>query len=152
MLIDLVLPAALLAVGAGFDMAKRIIPDSVSLGLLGCAALGLAQEGAALESLAVALAVFAGGAAFFAMGWMGGGDVKLAAATSLTVGAGATPIFLLWTSLAGLVVALVTFAAQFGAACPANGPRAALAQARAARLPYGVAIAAGGIAALWLKG
>ena len=39
--------------------------------------------------------------AFFALGWIGGGDAKLAAATTFWLGFGVTPIYLLDASLIG---------------------------------------------------
>lgn len=63
--------------------------------------------------LGVAAAVLAVGIAFFARGWLGGGDVKLAAATALWIGAGHVPAYLVYSALLGglLTLALLQFRA-----------------------------------------
>jgi prepilin peptidase CpaA len=82
------------------------------------------------------------------MGWLGGGDAKLLAAASLWVGpAGAAP-FVVFTALAGGALALALMAARTVAAPPEKGPewlRRALTPK--GDIPYGVAIAAGALAA-----
>jgi len=105
--------------------------------------LSLATVGLAL---ACAAAVFAAGAVAFAAGALGGGDVKLLAAASLFAGMGPISDFLLVTALVGGVL---------GVAVLAGAPLSPLAQAPAtdatlrtrlrSGLPYGPAIAAGGL-------
>jgi len=87
--------------------------------------------------LAVAAGVFALFAAAFYAGMMGGGDVKLAAALALWLSPASTLKFLVLMSLAGGVVTLVALALH-------------RARGRAGRpeIPYGVAIAFGGLAIL----
>jgi len=91
--------------------------------------------------------VFAVGATAFAAGGLGGGDVKLLAAVSLFAGPARMVDFLAVTAIAGGVMGLAVLAgAPIGkpAPLPANGPL----RARLRRnLPYGPAIAAGG---LWI--
>lgn len=127
------------------DLRSRTIPNALVLAL---AALGLARmalaaaETGAMPSgdLMVAVAVFAAGALAFHLGALGGGDVKLMAAGALWTGAGLADEFLMITLLAGGVLALIYLArgslARFG-----TGER------RAMTLPYGIAIAAGGVLA-----
>jgi prepilin peptidase CpaA len=74
----------LLAWAAVTDIALRIVPDTVCvlvalLGIAGRAAAGLTELAV---SLALGMMVFAVLAAARARGWLGGGDVKLAAATA----------------------------------------------------------------------
>jgi prepilin peptidase CpaA len=60
-----------------------------------------------LGALAVALAVFVGGLVAFAAGVMGGGDVKLIAATSLWAGPAMFLDFVVVTTLVGGAIAIV---------------------------------------------
>ena len=90
----------------------------------------------ALADLAAAVAVFLIGAAAFRFGVLGGGDVKLLAAGTLWLGAAQAPAFLAMTVLAGGLLALFFIALQL---VSRRGGRTAPV------LPYGVAIAAGGI-------
>lgn len=142
----------LLAAAACWDVARRVIPDAVSAALALSGAAWSAQQfglaGLGPTALAAA-AVFAGGAALFLAGAMGGGDVKLVAAATLWLPAGAVLDFLLLTSLLGAALALVYGAARFAAALTAGAPGgAALAVARRATAPYGVAIAGAGALAI----
>lgn len=123
------------------DLAAFRIPNRCSL-MIACAFLvaalagGMPLEGVAL-ALAAGAAVFAGGAALFALKVWGGGDVKLAAAVALWTGFGGLPRFLLVMALAGGVLAVAVLALR------RLRPEARLASA--GHLPYGLAIAAGGI-------
>ena len=98
-----------------------------------------------------AVIVFAVGAAAFAVGGLGGGDVKLLAAVSLFAGPGRMVDFLAVTAIAGGVLGLAILAGvPIGEPAPvsANGPTNGPLRARLRRnLPYGPAIAAGG---LWI--
>jgi prepilin peptidase CpaA len=144
-------PLAILAAAALCDARWRIIPDALplALGAGGAAALVAAGWPSGLWSALAALAVFAGGALLFALGVMGGGDVKLAAALTLWLPAEHVPAFLVLTSLAGGAVALGVAVWRLTADLARGaGPRAALRAALAAPAPYGVAIAAGGAATL----
>jgi Flp pilus assembly protein protease CpaA len=111
--------------------------------------------------------VFLVGLALFARQLIGGGDVKLLAAVSLWAGPEHFVLFLLLTTLMGGALGLLTLWDQrwggaIGTHLAALGlaatgtPRAALPEAPsplaphapdlAATLPYGIAIAAGGVA------
>ena len=87
--------------------------------------------------LAAAATVFVLLAGAFYAGMMGGGDVKLAAALALWFSPFTTVKFLILMSLAGGVLTLVVLAAH----------RARKAEGRP-EIPYGVAIAFGGLAIL----
>lgn len=134
---------AIFVAAAVTDWRSRRIPNELVLAL---AALGLARivltwfETGAVPygDPLVAFAVFAVGALAFHLGVLGGGDVKLMAAGALWTGTALADDFLVITLLAGGVLAFVYIArgrlSRFG-----TGERAAT------TLPYGIAIAAGGV-------
>jgi prepilin peptidase CpaA len=125
------------------DLNHRRIPNQLVLALLmaGIARIILAQAGgagyveAAMDA-AMALTVFSIGAVLFHFRLLGGGDVKLMAAGALWFGSAAFMTFLGVTALAGggLAVGFMIWTMMSKAR-------------RAPSLPYGVAIAVGGIAA-----
>lgn len=94
----------------------------------------------------IAAAVFAALALTFYLGVMGGGDVKLAAALALWFSPGSTLRFLVYMSIAGGLLTLVVLAAHRRwpdwQVDEDGRPRAR------PEVPYGVAIAAGGLAIL----
>lgn len=144
-------PLALLAAAALCDLRWRLIPNGLTAAMAagGLIAAWLAGWPAGAWSVAAAGAVFAGGAALFALGAMGGGDVKLAAALALWLPADEVPAFLLLASLAGGALALALAGWRLGADLARGAPpRAAWRAALAVPAPYGVAIAAGGAAIL----
>lgn len=151
------LPAALFAgamlAAAILDVASFTIPNRLTAGLALAfvpAALLLhmpaPELGACVLTGAVALAV---GVGLFAAGWCGGGDAKLIAACALWLGWRAIPAFLLVTSLAGGALAIVMILARKTVPATAGGP-AWLGRLLGPdqHLPYGVAIAAGALAAM----
>lgn len=147
--------AVTLSLAAWGDVRGRRIPNAISLVLVVLAVWRLALAGdicAAFYTIAAAAAVFAGGFLLFWRGLIGGGDVKLAAATVLIVGHHAVAGFLVLMSLCGLLVTLATLAASKLVPRLAAVPHAAL-PGKAARptVPYGVAIAAAGILVLLLQ-
>ena len=91
---------------------------------------------------AVALMI---GVAMFMLGWVGGGDAKLFAACSLWLGWSALTPFLLWTAVAGGVLSLLLIVTRRHALVTA-GPFARL-FTKGEPVPYGLAIAAGALAA-----
>ncbi len=100
-------------------------------------------------ALAAGAAALTAGMVMFAFGWVGGGDAKLFAACGLWLGVGAAAPFLLWTALAGGALAggllLARTAAEWA---PGFGPAwARRLLAKGEGIPYGVAIAAGALAA-----
>ncbi|MEM8799613.1 MAG: prepilin peptidase [Pseudomonadota bacterium] len=147
--------AAFLTLAAWGDIQRFEIPNSLtgSVALLGLAfvveqsLLGpLPVLPLIMSHLGAAIGVFIIGAGLFAAGIMGGGDVKLMAALALFTGLhNLTPVLFI-TSLAGGVVALTVFLI-------AKNQQKSLAEddktnARAIAkmdVPYGVAIAAGGL-------
>lgn len=150
----------LLICAAWSDIATRIIPDGVAIGL---AVAGLclrlfAGLSHAAVSLLIAALLFALLVLAHARGMLGGGDVKLAAATAIGLPAESIYRFVIMTSLAGGVVALLHLALRLGLRrVPLHAPRrgASLLRrvlsaehwriVRHGSIPYGVAIACGGI-------
>jgi prepilin peptidase CpaA len=135
---------ALLIWAAFSDMQRYVIPNRICLSLLVLYpgyAIGLAPSEVGIAA-AIALGVFVIGAGLFSFGIMGGGDVKLLAAVSLWAGGAYFPTFVVLTSAAGGVLALWwspllrRFFPTTTVAKAANGRPA---------IPYGVAIAAGGL-------
>jgi prepilin peptidase CpaA len=146
---------ALLIVAALRDATSMTIPNWISIALAAAfapaalaAGLGVAE---ALACLGVGIAALAIGVALFALRWIGGGDAKLLAAAALWLGLPGIASFLLWTALAGGALALVLLSARRFAALsglPA-APPAWLARLLKPEgdIPYGIAIAAGALAA-----
>ena len=135
--------AALLVVASVFDLRSRTIPNSLNLAIALLAlpfwwATGLTLWPEAALQLAVAAGVFGLFALVFALGGMGGGDVKLVAAVALWLPWEAVVVLLVLMSLAGGVLTLAMVVRK----------RLARQEGRL-EIPYGVAIAFGG---LWLIG
>jgi prepilin peptidase CpaA len=144
--------AMLLLLAAWQDLRTMHIADAVSVTIVAAFVLwalsGLVLGSLSLTAVGLALAcaaaTFGGGTAAFAAGALGGGDVKLLAAASLFAGPDLISDFLLVTALAG---------GALGAAVLAGAPIGPLAPAADATirtrlrggLPYGPAIAAGGL-------
>jgi prepilin peptidase CpaA len=130
----------LFAAAAVVDGRSRRIPNPLPGGLALLGILRIATDlaagaglGAAALDLAAATAVFLAGAVAFRFRLLGGGDVKLIAAAALWLGAAALGPFLLATALAGGALAIGFLLTRH------------LREGLAAGLPYGIAIAAGGI-------
>lgn len=146
----LLMVGAALIVGAAYDAATLTIPNWISLALLALfpvvafnAGFDWAETGI---HVAVGVAALIVGAALFATGTVGGGDAKLFAAVSLYIGAGWFASYILFVALAGGAVALVVLAIRYAAA---HGIGAQLSWwqhlVTGKGIPYGVAIAAGGL-------
>lgn len=151
-----IVAVGIFAVAAYSDIRRRRIPNVLpaALAVLGLARLIIAANpGAALYTGAAAAMVFIGGLLLFWRGLIGGGDVKLTAATVLLLGHHALPGFLLATSFCGVAVTLAVLIADRVVAHLAATPPAAVTAGGAIRLtvPYGVAIAASGTLLLLLQ-
>lgn len=137
------LAAVALVWAAASDLHRFIIPNRVcalvAAGYL-LAGLGLPLDAWA-AGLATGIAVLAIGAVLFARGWVGGGDVKLAAAAALWAGPGFLSDFALVTSISGAALGLVLLS-------PLRRllPGAAHAETTGFRqpMPFGAPLAAGG--------
>ena len=161
--IALILEIALLLYVATIDVATRLIRNEICLALALLGIVGqLASPMQLVESAITAAILFLLLLVIYVQGWMGGGDVKLLAA--LTIGLPLTGVIQLLTvtALAGGVLAamhLVMRQLPQPKLAPAGSSFARRVYAverwrhlRHAPLPYGVAIAFGGIWTILSKG
>ena len=138
-----VLLALLLVYGAATDLRARIISNRLNLAIALLAPLWWWANdvslwpGVALQ-IGVALAVFGVFCGLFAIGMMGGGDVKLLGALALWLPIGALLTLLVVMALAGGLITLATVV-HHRLAKKDGQPE----------VPYGVAIA---LAGLWVLG
>ena len=155
---------ALLALAASADIGYRIIPNwiAATIAVLGLAIRLSVSPSALLVSACIALAVFAGMVFLHSRRVFGGGDVKLVAATCLGLAPAATNQFIFVTAMAGGIVAVLHLIGRRvvrnrGLCAPLPRGTSLFRRivsieiwrlARHGSLPYGVAIACGGIWAI----
>jgi prepilin peptidase CpaA len=145
--------ALLLLVAAWQDLRTLRIADGVSVAIVVVfgvwTAAGLAAGTFSMPQLGIAiafaLALFLAGAAAFALGMVGGGDVKLGTAASLFAAPAHLADFLTVTALTGGIVALAVIMARAPRGPADERGEAALRGHFSDGLPYGPAIAAGGL-------
>ncbi|TDN67278.1 prepilin peptidase [Paraburkholderia sp. BL10I2N1] len=134
------------------DLLSRRLPTRSVLIVAGlyCVAAALVRIGAAafLSHVGVAATALAVYALLFRFGWIAGGDVKLAAAVFLWAGPSlAAPVFVI-VSVCGLILGLGVIAADpLYRRVGALRWLSCLSCARG--VPYGIALALGGGAAVW---
>src|SRR5580658_1154602 len=142
---------ALMALSASMDLLTLTIPNriclSLALGYLVLAALLGASAADMLLNISCALAILAIAFVMFGLGWVGGGDAKLAAATALWLGWSSILDYGVTAAIYGGILALIILAARM-----APLPAALARFAWVARLhdgktgvPYGIALAAAGL-------
>ena len=157
-----IFPLAML-MSASMDILTMTIPNKISLALIAgffilAPFVGLGWSDLALH-VGVALALLVIGMGMFAMGWIGGGDAKLFAATGLWLGY-STQLFdyALYTSLMGGVLTLAILKLRtmpvvpgfmsFGWLLRLHDPKEGV--------PYGVALAISGLMiyphTIWVTG
>jgi prepilin peptidase CpaA len=134
------------------DLRSRRLPNRAVLIVAGlyCVAAVLAPVSATvfLSHVGLAAAAFAVAVLLFRFGWIAGGDAKLSAAVFLWAGPSlAAPVFVI-VSVCGLILGLAVIAAdalyrRIGAL------RWLSCLSRARGVPYGIALALGGSAAVW---
>jgi prepilin peptidase CpaA len=131
--------ALLLLLAAWQDWRTMNIADGISLGIIAVfvawAATGIAAGTVSLLDLALALAC---------AGAMGGGDVKLAAATSLFAGPALILDFVTVTAVIGGLLGVAILAGARIGPITSTGGGTVRARLRG-NLPYGPAIAVGGL-------
>lgn len=132
----------LLLIASWSDMRRRIIPNWLNAAIAIAAPLFWWAQGLALwpdvaAQVGVALAVFALFGGLFALGLMGGGDAKLIGALALWVPPASVFDLLVLTALGGGIVTMATLAHHYWRRSGAI-----------VEIPYGIAIAAAGIACL----
>ena len=126
------------------DFRTRRIPNEAIVVILLLAAFRIGLEGqpsAALYTLAASVAVFAATFLLFWRGVLGGGDVKLMAATALLIGYKDLFSFLFVMSVCGGLVALAVFAGdRLGRRSAAADPPEDQQATDRLTVPYGIAI------------
>lgn len=152
------LVAAAVSDARHYIIPNRLTVSIVALWLLYIIVDRLAPNGgevAVLWHSIVALVVFLIFFAAFALGRMGGGDVKLIAATALWVGPEGIAPFLILTSIAGLFVTAAklflgkrsepTRTGPIESETSPNPDNAEPSEKPSREIPYGIAIAVGGL-------
>ncbi len=141
-----------MAYGAASDLLTMTIPNRLILGLLAAFCVlapltGMPWQALGLHVAAGAL-VLAVAFVCFAMGWIGGGDAKLAAVTALWLGWEHTVMYIALASVFGgvLTLVLLTFRAQVLPAFVIRQPWVQRLHDPKSGVPYGLALAAGGLA------
>lgn len=134
---------ALLCVSIGADLARRIIPNAVVVGLIVAfaAVVMLVPVPDLPFRLAAAATVTALGFSLFAEDIIGAGDAKLAGALVLWVDPLHLPLFVLGTGIIGALLGIAAAARQR----LAGAEGAELSLDRQTSLPYGVALAGAGL-------
>ena len=145
--------AGLLVFAACSDVATMKIPNWVSVAMATFfvpAAYGLGMSLADIGlHLAFGAAILAVGFALFQFNVLGGGDAKLIAAAAVWTGAAAFGPFALWTALAGGAIAAALLITRMRVKPAETRPAFVNRLLRPkGGVPYGVAIMAGGLAAL----
>ena len=156
----LVFPA-MMAFAASSDLVSMTISNRISLILIGgffvlavMSGMPLPEIGMHLAAAAVVLAV---SFAFFAFGWIGGGDAKLAAATALWFGFDQLLNYVLCASLFGgvLTLAIMRFRLMPLPRFLADQEWAKRLHRMDADIPYGIALALAALAiypdTTWMK-
>lgn len=150
--------AAGVAVAGGFDLARRRIPNRVTLPLAAAGLAGAAVRGGAAGLGFSLVGLLLGGGLLFApfvVGWLGGGDVKLMAAIGAWLGPVPTLLALGLGLFFGGVMALGlalrhrnlgrdVYVNLLGAFSTATAPPA-VRRARALTVPLGAAFAAAAV-------
>jgi len=146
--IRLLLFPALMAFAASSDLLTMTISNRLSLALAASfflltviTGMSLTVIGMHLAAAALVLVVCFG---FFSMGWIGGGDAKLAAATALWFGFDHLLDYLVYASLLGGVLTLVLLQfRKYPLPCfLINQPWAERLHEPGGGVPYGIALAA----------
>ena len=147
----LLLFPALMAFAAASDLFTMTISNRVTLalmvGFLVLAVLSGMGLTDILSHIGAGAAVLTVAFACFAMGWVGGGDAKVAAAAALWFGFGHLMDYLLYASLFGgvLTLLLIQFR-QWPLASPLAGQAWLLKlHAKESGVPYGIALAIGAL-------
>jgi prepilin peptidase CpaA len=144
--------AGLLVYAACSDMARLIIPNWVSIALAAIYPVAALIAGAPLMDVGLHIlfgfGVLAIGFVLFQFNVFGGGDAKLLAAVSVWTGLAATIPFLVWTAVAGGVLALALLTARQLMPVGAYPAFVDHLLKKQNGIPYGVAIMIGGLLAI----
>jgi prepilin peptidase CpaA len=139
---------ALMAYAAASDLLTMTIPNKISLALVlsfaAFALMGGLSWDAVLMHIAAGVLVLAVCFGMFAVGWIGGGDAKLAAATALWLGFPALMEYLFIATLSGGLLTLVILQLRI-TTLPSFASRwswLSRLHDHASGVPYGVALSA----------
>jgi prepilin peptidase CpaA len=143
---------AVIIVAAVYDAATLTIPNWLSLALIGlfpAAALfaGISFGDAGLH-LAVGVVALVVGMVMFSLNWIGGGDAKFFAAVSLYVGLASVGDYLMVVVIAGGALSIVLLGARWVAKFGVPMDWFLKFTRGGSVIPYGIAIAFGGLAVL----
>jgi len=157
---------ALLVLGGYWDARHRRLPNILSLAVL---LVGVAAQALTHGAAAVGVGLVCSGIVmlslwtFWARGGIGGGDVKFAAAAAAWLTFERLLVYALAAALAGGLVAFATYAASapetreriranlLGSFLFRSLPTVEADRPGRVSVPYGIGIAAGLVAALWLE-
>ena len=146
----LLFPAAM-ALAASSDLLTMRISNKLVLFLVAsfcvlALAINLPLQQFAMH-VACALVVLAAGFAFFALRWVGGGDAKLAAATTLWLGFGLTLPYLIYAALLGGALTLAILVLRRMPLTPFLARYRWLERLHDSKtgVPYGIALAVAGL-------
>ena len=146
----LLFPAAM-ALAASSDLLTMRISNKLVLFLVAsfcvlAIAINLPLQQFAMH-VACALVVLAAGFAFFALRWVGGGDAKLAAATTLWLGFGLTLPYLIYAALLGGALTLAILVLRRMPLTPFLARYRWLERLHDSKtgVPYGIALAVAGL-------
>lgn len=144
----------LLVVAAAWDVVTLTIPNFLVVAVLvlyaASAVVNFDLSDLLFDLLAGAI-VFAVGFAFFALGWLGGGDAKLAPGAVLWVGFDGLLPFVVVMTLAGGVLAVTLIILRAAARRIAPQERLPMVLRWTGPVPYGVAIGVGAIVIIGLQ-
>lgn len=147
--IPVLLICVLLVWAAWSDIRHRVLPNWTALAILVAALIGVVANsgfdalGSHLGHFALALVI---GFGLFAIRWIGGGDAKTYAALAAAVPLSQGFTLLIYTCFAMILVSLIWISKHRFARRRADSGTQDLSQMKFAKIPLGVAIAAGGIA------
>jgi prepilin peptidase CpaA len=156
----LTLATVALLYAALHDVAFRTIPNWISVVLFLSGLLIRIRGGTLVPGLIAGLVIFLGAAFCWRRGWMGGGDVKLLASAAVLVPPALSACLLVDVALSGGILAVFYLALAQLVTRPSCPPRPLGLLRRICRaeryrvsrrgpLPYGSAIAAGALIALF---
>ncbi|HEU4660240.1 MAG TPA: prepilin peptidase [Pseudolabrys sp.] len=147
-LLKLLLFPTLMTFAASSDLLTMTISNRLSLALVAAFAVLAVADGMSLTAIGwhigAAALVLAATFVFFVRGWIGGGDAKLAAATTLWFGFDYLPEYLIYASLFGgaLTLLLIQFRLFPLPLMLARQEWVARLHQKGGGVPYGIALAA----------
>jgi prepilin peptidase CpaA len=142
---------AVMALSASMDLLTFTIPNricvSLALGYFVLATLLGVSAADILLNMSCALAILALAFVMFSLGWVGGGDAKLAAATAVWLGWSSILDYGLAAAICGGVLTLMLLSARMAPLPAALGRLAWVARLHDCKsgVPYGIALAMAGL-------